>query len=201
MAYNPDKIIEKILADFQDLDYIRPEDIPDIGLYMDQVTTFMDDRLQKNARTEGEKILTKTMINNYTKQKLLPPPVKKKYSREHLLIMLFIYYYKGTLSLQDLRTLLQPLSDQCFHNPAGPDISDVYLEVFHTAEKHIASFSDEIRSLAESSAASFDGIQGENREFLQFFALISSLVLNTYINRRVIEQLIDDYDKHTQEKP
>ena len=201
MAYNPDKIIEKILSDFSDLEYIRPEDIPDIGLYMDQVTTFIDDRLQKNARSEGEKIRTKTMIDNYTKQKLLPPPVKKKYSREHLLIMLFIYYYKGVLSLDDLKTLLQPLAEQCFHNPSGPDISDVYLEVFHTIEKHIASFSDEIRRMAESSASSFAGIEDENKEFLQFFALISSLVLNAYINRRVIEQLIDDYNEHTQEKP
>ena len=201
MTYNPDQIIEKILSDFSDLDYIHPEDIPDIGLYMDQVTTFIDDRLQKNARSDDEKILTKTMINNYTKQKLLPPPVKKKYSREHLLIMLFIYYYKGVLSLEDLRTLLQPLAEQCFHNPSGPDISDVYSEVFRVVEKHIASFSDEIRSLAESSASSFDGIPDDNREFLQFFALISSLVLSTYINRRVIEQLIDDYRAHNSEKP
>ena len=201
MTYNPDQIIEKILSDFSDLDYIHPEDIPDIGLYMDQVTTFIDDRLQKNARSDDEKILTKTMINNYTKQKLLPPPVKKKYSREHLLIMLFIYYYKGVLSLEDLRTLLQPLSEQCFHNPSGPDISDVYCEVFHMVEKHIASFSDEIRSLAESSASSFEGVSDDNREFLQLFALISSLVLSTYINRRVIEQLIDDYRAHNSEKP
>jgi hypothetical protein len=194
-------MIDEIIKYFHSLNYIKSDDIPNLDLYMDQVTGFMERNLDPIKRHHDDKALTKTMINNYAKNKLLPSPEKKRYNRDHMLILLFIYYYKGTLSLQDLRTLLQPLSDQCFHNPAGPDISDVYLEVFHTAEKHIASFSDEIRSLAESSAASFDGIQGENREFLQFFALISSLVLNTYINRRVIEQLIDDYDKHTQEKP
>ena len=60
---------------------IPPEDIPDIGLYMDQVTTLMDTRLAGSKRYPDDKILTKTMINNYTKNHLLPPSDKKKYSR------------------------------------------------------------------------------------------------------------------------
>ena len=64
---------------------IPPEDIPDIGLYMDQVTTLMDTRLAGSKRYPDDKILTKTMINNYTKNHLLPPSDKKKYSREHVI--------------------------------------------------------------------------------------------------------------------
>ena len=91
------KIIEEFLNRF---DYIRPEEIPDIPLYMDQVTTFMDSQLASTKRYEDDKILTKTMINNYAKNNLLPPPNKKKYSKEHVLALLFIYYFKNILGTQ-----------------------------------------------------------------------------------------------------
>lgn len=52
-------------------------DIPNIDLYMDQITTFMDTHLADSRRYPEDKIMTKTMINNYTKNHLLPPSVKK----------------------------------------------------------------------------------------------------------------------------
>ncbi len=58
-----------------------------------------------------DKILTKTMINNYAKNNLLPPPVKKKYSKEHLLVMIFIYYFKNFLSIKDIETMLTPITE------------------------------------------------------------------------------------------
>ena len=73
---------------------INPSDIPAIDLYMDQVTTFMDTHLSASKRFGEDKILTKTMINNYAKNNLLPPPEKKKYSKNHILLLIFIYYFK-----------------------------------------------------------------------------------------------------------
>ena len=98
---------------------IPPEDIPDIGLYMDQVTTLMDTRLAASKRYPDDKILTKTMINNYAKNHLLPPPEKKKYSREHMLLMLFIYYFKSFLSITDIQTLMEPLTGKYFQKEDG----------------------------------------------------------------------------------
>ena len=83
---------ELIASIIEKLNYIRPENIPDIDLYMDQVTTFMDSSLKESKRYDSDKILTKTMINNYAKNDLLPPPLKKKYSKEHILVLIFIYY-------------------------------------------------------------------------------------------------------------
>ena len=73
--------IQPLLSYLDGLSYIRPEQIPDIQLYMDQVTTFMEEHLQGSKRYPEDKVLTKTMINNYAKNDLLPPPVKKKYSK------------------------------------------------------------------------------------------------------------------------
>ena len=89
MAGNTEEYLDKILKSLDKLEYIKSADIPNIDLYMDQVTTFMDTRLREGVRNPGEdKILTKTMINNYAKNDLLPPPVKKKYSKEHVLRVL-----------------------------------------------------------------------------------------------------------------
>ena len=77
MKSNDDRLLD-IFTRLDSLDYVKPEQIPNIDLYMDQVTTFMDEHLEKAKRYPEDKILTKTMINNYAKNNLLPPPVKKK---------------------------------------------------------------------------------------------------------------------------
>ena len=58
---------KKLLQIATSLSYIDPDDIPEIDLYMDQLTTFMEDKLNANKRSEEDKTMTKTMINNYTK--------------------------------------------------------------------------------------------------------------------------------------
>ena len=95
--------LRELLGNLMKLDFIDPEDIPNIELYMDQVTTFMDDQLKGCKRNEGDKILTKTMINNYSKNHLLPPSNKKKYSKEHLILLIYIYYLKNFLSISDIK--------------------------------------------------------------------------------------------------
>lgn len=71
----------QLFRNIQNIDYIVPEEIPNIDLYMDQITTFMNEHLQSSKRFPEDKILTKTMINNYTKNNLLPPPDKKNIPR------------------------------------------------------------------------------------------------------------------------
>ena len=73
-----DQLIEHIIKELDNPNYVNPDDIPNIDLYMDQVTTFMDKYLGGCKRNEDHKILTKTMINNYAKNHLLPSPEKKK---------------------------------------------------------------------------------------------------------------------------
>lgn len=105
MTIDKKDMLNSILDSISRIDYIKPEDIPNIDLYMDQVTTFMEEGLERTKRYSNDKILTKTMINNYAKNNLLPPPVKKKYTREHMLMLIFIYYFKNLLSIKDIETL------------------------------------------------------------------------------------------------
>lgn len=114
MTIDSENILNSILSSLERIDYIKPTEIPNIDLYMDQVTTFMDSQLATSKRHEDDKILTKTMINNYAKNDLLPPPEKKKYSKEHVLTLIFIYYFKSILSISDIQSILNPITDQVF---------------------------------------------------------------------------------------
>ena len=68
MNMNTENILKDILARIAQIDYVKPGDIPDIDLYMDQVTTFMDGQLASSKRHEEDKILTKTMIAPLTEK-------------------------------------------------------------------------------------------------------------------------------------
>lgn len=104
-----DKIIENFTREIKVSGIIEMEDIPNIDLYMDQVTTFMDKALENYKRYDDDKILTKTMINNYTKAKIFPAPIKKKYSRTHVMLLIMIYHLKAVLSIRDIGILFQPV--------------------------------------------------------------------------------------------
>ena len=131
MAISLHEFLREVSEKLQTMDYVKPESFPDIDLYMDQVTTFMDSKLRPTARYPGEdKILTKTMINNYAKNDLLPPPVKKKYSKEHVLLLIFIYYYKSILSISDIQTLLKPVTELFFQKGEPFNLESVYREAF-----------------------------------------------------------------------
>ena len=131
MSLEHSEFLADMLHKLAKLDYIRPGEIPNIDLYMDQVTTFMDTHLEATKRNEEDKILTKTMINNYAKNNLLPAPEKKKYSKEHVLTLLFIYYFKNLLSISDIQALLNPITDSYFGNKDDFNMEDVYLSLIH----------------------------------------------------------------------
>lgn len=102
--------LKNIIESINFLETIDLKDIPEIELYMDQVTTFIDDKLKSYKRYTNDKILTKTMINNYTKAKLLPPPNRKKYSKNHIILLILIYHMKSVLSITDIHTIFNSVN-------------------------------------------------------------------------------------------
>ena len=105
MTINTEDLLNSILESVGRIDYIHPVDIPNIDLYMDQVTTFMEEQLSSTKRYEDDKILTKTMINNYAKNNLLPPPNKKKYSESTAKYLSVSGFNKISISLIESKFL------------------------------------------------------------------------------------------------
>lgn len=183
---------ELITSIIKKLDYIKPGMVPDIDLYMDQVTTFMDSNLARSKRNESDKILTKTMINNYAKNDLLPPPLKKKYSKEHLLILVFIYYLKNILSISDIQTLLEPLTDKYFSATDGLTLEEIYETVFELEEKQFKAMAKDVVQKYSLASEQFTSEEPEDREFLQTFSFICMLAFDVYVKKQMIEKLIDE---------
>lgn len=191
MTIDTKDILNSILASVSRIDYIKPGEIPNIDLYMDQVTTFMEDHLASSKRHPEDKILTKTMINNYAKNHLLPPPVKKKYSKEHLFILTFIYYFKNILSINDIQVLLAPLTEKYFSGEESLQLQDIYEEVMKLELEQIQPLAKDVTKKFNKSQESFADVPEEDHDFLQKFAFICMLSFDVYVKKQVIEHLID----------
>lgn len=199
MTINTNDILNSILSSLSRIDYIKPEDIPNIDLYMDQVTTFMDQQLAHSKRYEEDKILTKTMINNYAKNNLLPPPSKKKYSKEHLLLLIYIYYFKSILSISDIQNLLTPLTERFFQTSEDFNMESIYLEVFGLEQEQVEVMKEDLIRKYAISEKTFEKAPAENQEFLRLFSFICMLSFDVYVKKQVIEKLIDQLPEYMPE--
>ena len=196
--------IVDLLAKLKTIDYIRPESIPNIDLYMDQITSFMDTQLADSKRHEDDKLLTKTMINNYTKNDLLPPPNKKKYTKEHLLTLILIYYMKNILSISDIHTVLDPITSKYFGKNDGHNMADIYSEIFRMEEEESTKLLKEFSKKYSIAKDTFKDFPEGDQEELQTFSLICLLSFDIYMKKRLIEKLVDDVivdNDHKKDQP
>ena len=185
------KSLNLILKQFSELDYVHPEDIPNIDLYVDQVTTFIESQLSSLKRDEDEKILTKTMINNYTKNHVLPSPDKKKYSKDHVLTLILIYYLKSFLSIKDIQTLLEPITDKYFGTESELSFYELYEELVAQGNGQSKALIKDVIAKYNAMQNAFSDAPEEDQEFLRNFGFICMLSFDVYIKKMMIETLID----------
>ena len=84
----------------------RWNELPEIDLYLDQVVNYLEKYLEQYNVNKDDKIITKTMINNYVKLGIMPAPEKKKYSREHIAYLIVICVLKQVYSISDIGKLI-----------------------------------------------------------------------------------------------
>jgi hypothetical protein len=187
-----EQYIRGLIDSLKDVKYIMPDDIPNIDLYMDQVTTFMDKHLKSSKRYTEDKLLTKTMINNYTKNELLPPPNKKKYSKEHMFLLIFIYYFKNILSISDIQNIFNPLTQRYYGEGSKVSLEDIYEEIFRLEKEQTDALTKDMIRKMTKAKESFEGVgDQEDHDFLTMFAFICMLCFDVYMRKHMIEQIID----------
>ena len=184
--------LEVLFQHLDSLDHIKVEDIPQIDLYMDQVTTFMEKHLGELKRYPEDKVLTKTMINNYAKNNLLPSPVRKKYTQDHILLLVFIYYFKNLLNFNDIETILSYITEHHFGEAPLP-LSQVYTEVFTMEHSQMDKLKDDVKAKFETAEKTFSDVEdpGE-KDALQLFSFICELAFDVYLKKQMIERLADE---------
>ncbi|MGN6712571.1 DUF1836 domain-containing protein [Anaerocolumna jejuensis] len=201
MEFSDDKYLKTLIQGMKKLDYVDPDDIPNIDLYMDQVTTFMDEHLKFSKRYNEDKLLTKTMINNYTKNDLLPPPNKKKYTKEHMLMLIFIYYFKNILSINDIQQMFNPLTEKYYGGNSEIGLEEIYKEVFQYEEEQMDNLLKDVIRKYRKSQETFKEVKSkEDKEFLNVFSFICMLGFDVYLKKQMIEKLIDDMAKEMEKK-
>lgn len=185
------QLLNEMLKSFSALDYVHPEDIPNIDLYVDQVTTFIDSQLESAKRNPEDKTLTKTMINNYTKNHVLPSPDKKKYSRDHILTLIFIYYLKSFLSIKDIQDILNPITERYFGADSDLSFFDVYSEIVSLESTEARALIKDMITKYNTSREIFSEAPEDDQEVLQNFTFICMLSFDVYIKKMMIEEFID----------
>ena len=189
--------IDKLLDKIKTNKYIFSEDLPNIDLYMDQVTTFMNSNLGIFRRDKDEKIFTKTMINNYSKCDILPPSDKKKYDNEHMILLLFVYYFKQVLSIDDIKVLLETLKTNIGdHN----DLSEVYDKIISTQLEYFDTFSNQVNNTVNVSKDLFKTDDEDTNELLSIFTTAYLLSIQASAHKYIITSLIDSYLKKAENK-
>lgn len=191
MKINKDDILNSMLQCISEMKYIQSDTVPNIDLYMDQVTSFMEENLKGYKRHEDDKILTKTMINNYVKDGILPAPIKKKYSKEHLLLLVLIYYMKYILSIKDVEALIKPLAEKYFHTEEGLNITDIYDTIWSLKTEFTDSLQEDIRRDYALATSLFDGAPEDEQELLKNISFICALTFDVYAKKQIIETMID----------
>jgi hypothetical protein len=194
MTIDNDDLLNSIIASLGRIDPISLDEMPNIDLYMDQLTSFMNERLKKSTRhPETDKILTKTMINNYAKNDLLPPPVKKKYSKDHLILLLFIYYLKNILSINDIQTLLEPLKER-FQTTEEFNVSSIYKNCFELQGEALEPVIEDITRKYGRSLQTFEDekLSEDEKNRMQLFSFIIQLSYDVYVKKLLIEKILDN---------
>jgi len=169
------------------------ENIPNIDLYMDQVIQLFENTYKETKRHESDKVMTKTMINNYAKGKVFFPIQNKKYSKEHLIIISLIYQLKGALSINDIKTSLQGINDKTIQD-------DLNLETFYNSylrllENNLEIFKNDVSTQVLKVQAEVSKLADEDGQYLEQVLLISTLVNTSNLYRKVAEKLIDNLDQ------
>ena len=183
--------ILEILNSLQLESNIKLDEIPEIDLYMDQVIQLFESKLSNQKRNEDEKILTKTMINNYAKGKLLLPIKNKKYSKEHIILMSLIYNLKGALYINDIKLSLDEIINKS-EEEAYPlrELYSCFLEECINDENN---FREDVINKIENINNKIGENKVLNSEFEKRFLMLCSLVNMSNMYRRASEKLIDEF--------
>ncbi|WP_337604203.1 DUF1836 domain-containing protein [Anaerotignum lactatifermentans] len=187
-----EEILETFKEKIKTVSVVEIADIPKIDLYMDQVTTFMDQALAPYKRSSDGKVLTKTMINNYTKAKVLPPPVKKKYGRTHIMLLIMIFHLKSVLSIKDIATLFQPIFALSTKEDAEKQTERIYAGFIYLQKATLTYMQASAEGIIDDTLFQQE-IMADYDEEMKKIMLILLLAIRANAEKHLAEKVLDLY--------
>lgn len=190
----------ELLEEVSNYEDIKLSDIPCIDLYMDQVTTFFDDKLGSQKRDEEDKILTKTMINNYAKAKLLLPVKSKKYSKDQLVLLALIYNLKQILSLNDLSLILNPIIKNLAAEKKSLALDELYNIFLDINNLQLSEFNLWFKDKLQLVNKEAEKIHTEDKNSVELILTVLMLISSANTQKKMAEKIIDNFFQTKQEK-
>lgn len=167
---------EKITDLLRGIETVPFDKMPDLGLYMDQVTGFLNRLLRPFTLGRDDAPLTPSMINNYVKSGHISRPTKKKYSREQIAALYMLCSLKKTLSITDAAALIYFLTAQDGSREAYTRFIDSQTETMQQVSDKLIALGDEPTD-EELTTLALDLVQHACAERLAAEAIISALIL------------------------
>lgn len=188
------QLIDDMIKTLKLNELIELESIPNIDLYMDQVITLFEEKLAHTKRNEKDKLLTKTMINNYAKDKLLMPAKKKKYTKEHIVLMILLYEMKQILTISDIKEIFGTIiKDGEVDAEKLSIIYKIYLKMkakgVDSFETQVNTINDDLRDEIKAAGILEEKIQDEATQDM-LMAILLTQKANYY--KRLAEKIIDN---------
>ena len=178
-AYNNNtekEMQNRITADIAAFRLPRYAQIPEVGLYLEQVVRYINARLAPL----GEPELTGSMVSNYVKQKLVPAPQKKLYTAEHLARLLFIAVVKPVVPLEGLR-LMFSIQEECYPLQTAYDY-----------------FCDEFENMLGAASGVAPAVEGLGETESDAKDLLRSTISAT-VNKVCLDRYLEEYRKRREQ--
>ena len=181
MDMNP-KNLEMLIQSAVNQSCLEPEQIPDLDLYIDQILMLFEDKLGDTRRREKDKIVTKSMVNNYSKERMIRPMKGKKYTREQVLQILMICSLKNMLSIGDIKQVMTILMENGIE---AKGLEEIFSTNRVNQQKVKESISHILSALQDSYTDEMDTVE--------VVSLILGLASISGYCKRISEALIDNF--------
>ena len=161
------------------------EEIPAIDLYLDQILSLISEKNAASTPCYQGRSLTKTMVNNYSKDGLISPIEGKKYSKAHIVEMLLVYGMKSSLSIDEIKRTLTGVREECGFSRA--DMVEAYRRYLALKEQNRQRAGETVGQMLDDAKLSVDSEQD------YFLTILGVLSLSSYLREIGRELLVARY--------
>ncbi len=186
--------VKNIIEEFFEQGALSKSSFPEMELYMDQITGFMNQKLKIYSKDDKDEVMTKAMIANYVKHKLVPRPKNKKYNKEHLILLTFIHYLKNSFQMDEIENLMKPILENYYSEfDEKINLEEIYLSITEIQN-------DVKEKLIQDTLQDMNRIKARNKkmdleddDILELFMMIIELSIKADYQKYLIQKLYGQY--------
>ncbi len=173
---------------------IHEDQIPDLDLYIDQAEMFFRTQFENLDLSRNRSVITKAMINNYTKNDLITRPEGKKYTKSHMLMIAMIIYLKGIFKIEEIELLMKPLVENHksdFEDHIDPSL--LYSTACSVNEDYVGKLAAQVDTDIEVISRKLEETDIADDQRMEIFILILSLAMKADAVKYVADRLLETY--------